>query len=70
MIRRAVNTPTNLEMVECTPEEMNDALPVFVVREIGDTHELFSSYSYREAGREFDQACVMRRRYGCDRVAS
>ena len=49
-----------LELVKMTAGELNDARPAYVIREQGDTADIFSTYDRAEAVRRFDDERLAR----------
>lgn len=51
-----------VELVRLTAAELNDSRAGYLVRLVGDTHELHSSYSLRDAQRAFETEVDARRK--------
>lgn len=60
MIRIA--SANGVELVRLTAAELNDARPGYLVRLVGDTHEMFSSYALREAHAVYSREVALRRK--------
>lgn len=51
-----------VELVRLTAAELNDSRAGYLVRLLGDTHEMYSSYSLRDAQRAFAAEVEARRK--------
>lgn len=48
-----LSTANGVELVRATAAELNDSRAGYLVRLVGDTHEIYSSYSLLDAQRAF-----------------